>query len=422
MRIPWKRRSGAVTGTSDETAPDAAVTPIAEVSAEQTAKDTEPSSTGATIPAEPVAKRKRGRSHAPGRRGLIPRWAPWAAGGFAAVVLITLIVVLIATHTTSVRVPVLTGLTRTAAVTRAKKAGFVLVVRDTKFSASVPAGSVVTQSPASGRSAASGSVVLVDLSAGSETFVLPDVIGKTLDAARTLLRNRGLNVEYQTAASSAQQGTVIASVPSADATVTTGSTVMLTIAAGVGTTDTVLPSDLTGLGFVLDPAPEPTGATSDISYDVARRVRALLEAAGARVVMTRTVTDTAKTATSATRLEQAKESTSSALVGIFVASSGTSGLQVQSVANTGTASATFSESKTLAKALLTAVRESFTSVSTTAAVGDTVMEGVGVPAAKIRLGSNTSSTDTTSFADSDWADNVARDIYRALARVYGGQS
>jgi hypothetical protein len=262
----------------------------------------------------------------------------------------------------------------------------------------------------------------VDLSAGSESFAMPDVVGKTLDVARQTLRDRGLDVQFETAPSDAEQGTVISTLPSAGATVTTGAVVRLTVAAGVSSTDTLLPTDLSGLGFVLDPAPAPAGTTSDVAFDVARRVRALLEASGARVVVTRLVTDTAATASSIVRLRNAKESTSTALVGFDVTIIGPTGLQVQSAPNTGTAAATFAGSTALAQALMTGLHANFASVATTIAAGDGVLEGVGVPAARVHLGSTSASSDTISFADPQWADNVARDIYRALALTYGKHS
>jgi hypothetical protein len=417
MKIPWKRRPAVTTETT------AGPTPVAP-SADVVFTTTEPA--GQMQPPEQVADEAVVVEEAPPtpteprvvkRRGLIPSWVPWAAGGTVVLVLVVAAVVILATRTSTARVPSLVGLNRAAATTRAKELGLVLVVRDTRFSATIAAGSIIDQIPVAGTVVAQGSTVRVDLSAGSETFAMPDVVGQTLDAARRTLRDRGLDVQFQTAASDAGQGTVISSVPSAGATVTTGATVRLTVAAGVSATDTLLPSDLSGLGFVLDAEPPPTGATSDVSFDIARRVRALLETAGARVTVTRAVTDT--TATAAVRLARAKESTSTALVGLFVAQSGLAGLQVQSVPNTGTATATFAGSTALAQALFTGIQKDFSSVTTATATGATVLEGVGVPAGRVRLGSNSSNADQITFSDPQWADNVASDIYRALARTYG---
>jgi PASTA domain-containing protein/N-acetylmuramoyl-L-alanine amidase-like protein len=401
--------AGAPASDVDEPGPlevpvEAAVEPEAPMSVD-TATPPEP-----TAPPEPVAVR---------RRGLIPRWVPWAAGGTVAAIAIIVLIVMLFARGSSVRVPSLTGGDRAAALKRTQELGLVLVVQDTRFSASVPKDGVISQYPLPGTVVAEGSKVLVDVSVGSETFLMPDVTGKPLDAARRTLRERGLAVEFQTTPSDAEQGTVISSVPSAGGSVKTGDTVRLTVAAGVSATDTLLPSDLKGTAFVLDPALPPTGATADVSFDVSRRVRALLEASGARVVLTREVTDNASGVTSLTRLRKAKESTSTALIGLTVGASGVEGVRVLSVVSTTTTQAFFAASTTLSQALVTGLRPDFASVSTTTSVGDALLEGTGVPAARIRLGSNASSADRLAFSDPQWADEVARGIYRALAQTYG---
>lgn len=353
------------------------------------------------------------------RRGLIPRWVPWAGGGVAAVAVVAVVLALVFADVQLVKVPSLAGSTRAVAAQRMKALGLVLVVRDTRYSADVPAGEVVAQSPPAGSVIRQGSVVKVDLSAGSESFAMPDVVGQPLDQARQTLRDRGLDVVFDTAASDQIQGTVLSSLPAAGGTVTTGDTVRLTVAAGVSATDTLLPSDLSGLTFVLDPAPSSTGTTQDVTYDIARRVRALLEAAGARVILTRSITDTAATATSVSRLTKAQQTPSTALVGFGIASTGTGGLQVQTMVATSTASAGAAANRTLAAALLSAMRANYSTTSTATLAADTVLQGYGAPAARIRLGSSISQADKISFSDPAWADNVARDVYRALAATYG---
>lgn len=442
MRIPWKRPAGASNGESEPTVADVPadagaesvaseasvgdigvpvqpaedagasdVSPEGPVSAEPApASDTVALTDASAVPIAPVVVR---------RRGLIPRWVPWAAGGTIALVAIVFLVVFLLARGSSVRVPALTGTDRASALKRTQELGLVLVVQDLRFSASVPKDGVISQYPPPGTLVGEGTKVLVDISVGSEMFALPDVIGQPLDTARKTLRERGLAVEFQTTASDAEQGTVISSVPSPGGNVKTGDTVRLTVAAGVSATDTLLPSDLKGLAFVLDPVLPPTGATADVSFDVSRRVRALLEASGARVVLTREVTDVASAVTSLTRLRKAKESTSTALIGLTVAASGFEGVRVLSVVSTTTTQPFYAASTTLAQALVTGLRPDFASISTTTSVGDALLEGTGVPAARIRLGSNASSADRLSFSDPQWADEVARGIYRALAQTYG---
>lgn len=353
------------------------------------------------------------------RRGLIPPWLPWAVLAVLSSLLVLILVLIFWPGGASVRVPDLAGLDRATATQRVRVLGLTLRVADTRFSDTVPAGHVISQTPKKGSIVSEGSVVTVDVSAGSETFRMPDVVGQKLDAARRTLRDRGLDVTFVTVPSDGVPGTVVSSLPAANTTVTIGEMVRLSVAAGMGTTGTVVPTDLSGLTFVLDPAFAPTGSTSDVTFDVARRVRALLEASEARVVITRSVSDTADTATTVDRVRRAKESSSTALIGLVVGTSGTMGLQVQSLPATGTPPAVGGASGTLGSALVTALRADFPSTTTTFAAGDQVLKDYGGPAVRLRLGSNSSNADKLNFADPGWADLVARAIFNAIARTYG---
>jgi N-acetylmuramoyl-L-alanine amidase len=353
------------------------------------------------------------------RRGLIPSWVPWAAGGAGVLIVVILVVILLVSRSDIVRVPALQGLDAKAAATRLQELGLKFVVGDQRFSANAPVGTIIDQRPIPGAQVAAGTTVMVALSAGSESFAMPDVLGQTIDNARKKLRDRGLNVEFQTAPSDKDQGVVIASVPSPGQTIQTGATVRLTVAAGTSQSDTLLPSNLKNKTFVLDPAPV-TGSTADVTMDVARRVRALLEASGATVVVTRAVTDTGDAANTLARSKRAKETSSVALVGFSTTDSGASGLAVVSLPNTSTTQPIYLKSLALTQALTDALKGSFSQVSQATASNDTILSDTGVPAVRLRLGSTQSSADTLTFTDPDWADNVAKAVYRALAQVYGG--
>ncbi|MDO8964088.1 MAG: PASTA domain-containing protein [Coriobacteriia bacterium] len=355
------------------------------------------------------------------RRGLIPRWLPWAAGITALVVLLTVLGAVFLSRSSIVRVPSLQGLEQKAARTRLQELGLTLVVGDERFSASSPVGTIIDQQPAPGTQVKDGTVVRVAVSAGSESFAMPDMVGQSLDAARKKLRDRGLSVEFQTVPSDKDQGTVVSSVPSPGVTVQTGDTVRLTIAAGTSGSDTLLPSDLKGKTIVLDPMPMPAGTAADTTMDIARRVRALLEASGARVVMTRSVVDTGDAANTLARSRRAKETSSSALVGFSVTQSGATGIAVMSVPNTSTTQTTYMKSLALTQALTDTLKSSFAGLTSATAANDTILTDTGVPAVRIRLGMIGSSADKLSFTDPEWADNVAKATYRAIAQVYGGK-
>ena len=266
-----------------------------------------------------------------------------------------------------------------------------------------------------------GTEVVVALSAGTEDFPMPDVTGWTLEKARTTLRERGLSVDVVTVASDRAQGTVVETFPSPGVSVATGDSVRISVAAGSGTGGVLLPTDLTGKTFMLDPAPMPLPGVVDTSLDVARRLRALLEASGAKVMATREVTDAGDAVSTLSRARRAKETSSTALIGFVVAQTGPGGLAVQSLPATGSTRPFYLASEVLATALADALRTTAKPVSSSVAVNDLLLTGTGVPAVRLRLGSLGVPDDKLQFSDPQWADDVARAVYRAIGSVYGSK-
>lgn len=346
---------------------------------------------------------------------------PFAAGGAVLLAGVTIGLVLWSARLATVRVPAVVGLDRTAAATRLQEFGLTMRVGDRRFSDTVPPGEIVDQSPAPGSKVQEGSQVVVAVSAGTENFPMPDVTGMALDKARSVLRDRGLSVEVLTVASDRPQGTVVETFPSPGVTVATGTQVRINVAAGNGTGATLLPTDLTGKTFMLDPEPMPATGVADTSMDVARRLRALLEASGAKVMVTREVTDSGEKAGTLSRARRAKETSSTALIGFTVTQSGSAGLVVMSLPATGTTQPFYLVSASLAAALTDAIRAAGRPVTTSVAAADLILTGTGVPAVRLRLGSLGAPDDKLMFTDPQWADDVARAVYRAIGSVYGSK-
>jgi N-acetylmuramoyl-L-alanine amidase len=355
------------------------------------------------------------------RRPLVPRWVYYAAGGsLLAAVAIAAIVYFVALSAV-VRVPSVQGLDRLAATTRLQEVGLRIAVGDKRFSDTVPAGLVVGQTPSPGAKVTEGTIVTVSISAGTETFAMPDVTGMPLEKARRLLRERGLAVDMETAVSDQAQGTVIESFPSPGVMVSAGDSVRVTVASGGPSSGTLLPTDLSGKTIVLDPAPMPAGSATDTTLDVARRIRALLEASGARVVVTREVTDSGDKVSAPARAKKAKEASATAVVGLIVTPSGQGGYAVMSVPATTGTEPFFLASASFASALTAAVKQTGKPVVTEPAVGDAILTGTGVPAVRLRLGSVALPADRTRFADPGWADDISRAVYTAIGSVYGSK-
>lgn len=408
MRNPWKQQAGDGRDTS-EPAPDQSAT------------------VGAATDAPPVDDRLPRSGWSPpsfgvGRRSLMPRWLPYVVAATVLAAAAAGVIAYFAVQGSIVRVPSVTGLDRAAAVTRLQEAGLVLRVGDRRYSAQVAPGLVVSQRPAPGAKVAEGTEVAVSVSAGTESFSMPDVLGLPLDQARKRLRDRGLAVDVRTVPSDKPQGTIVSSFPAPGVTVATGEQVRLEVAAGSSASQALLPTSMAGKVFVIDPAPMPPGATAvDTTMEIARRVRALLEASGGRVLLTREAAGAGSDPSTLARAKRAREASGTALVGFSVAPAGEGGLDVVSVPATRSTEPFYLLSNKLATGLVDALKKGGASATTSVAANDPVLTGTGVPAVRLRLGSAAIPADTARFTDPQWADDMARAVYRVLASVYGSK-
>ena len=89
-------------------------------------------------------------------------------------------------------VPNVVGSRDTDAIARLQAAGF--RVSSSPVSSTRPAGTVLTQSPAEGTTAARGSTVRITVSGGRQVRTVPDVVGETEAAADRILRDAGFTV------------------------------------------------------------------------------------------------------------------------------------------------------------------------------------------------------------------------------------
>jgi hypothetical protein len=354
------------------------------------------------------------------RRTLVPRWLPWAALALAAVVAATAGLVIWRSSTGLIALPNVEGLDVSTAAKKLSAVGMRLELGDRRFSGVVARGLIVAQDPPPGTELHSGSVVVVAVSAGSESFPMPDVIGWKLERARSGLVAKGLDVLVDVVPSQQASGTILASFPSAGVTLSTGDTVRLTVASADRSGGLLLPADLRGKTFVIDPAPMPVAGAVDPPMDVARRLRALLEASGATVAVTRDVLDTAGISVDI-RAQRAKATTSTALVGLSVASGGAAGIGVLTVPPDSTTSGFFIGSAALGNAVVSSLRSVAPDVRTAPGTGDVLLVASGAPATRVVLGSVATPADARSFGDPAWADAVSQALYRALGSLYGAK-
>jgi eukaryotic-like serine/threonine-protein kinase len=152
-----------------------------------------------------------------------------------------------------VTVPRVTGLPRAQAVQKVRAAR--LVPNAVAVPSTETAGTVVSQSPTGGSSAASGSTVRLNVAKGTTKgggkparATVPNVVGKQQAAAQRALVQAGLRSRVTYATSQQPQGTVVAQSPSAGTTAKRSSRVALKVSAGPGAPPRAPVPDVVGEG------------------------------------------------------------------------------------------------------------------------------------------------------------------------------
>ncbi|MGA0122543.1 MAG: Stk1 family PASTA domain-containing Ser/Thr kinase [Gaiellales bacterium] len=183
-----------------------------------------------------------------------------------------------------VSVPEVVGLTQAEAVAALQRVGLdalVIPVED----AEAPEGEVLAQRPVAGQLLAEGSVVEIEVATAPGVVAVPNVVGASLEEARSALEAAKLIVRILEAASdSVPAGSVIAQSPSAGVELKPGSTVEITVSTGQeqGAIPNVVGMDLTNAENTLIAADMTLGSVSDEPNDAPQgQVIAQSPAAGA---------------------------------------------------------------------------------------------------------------------------------------------
>jgi beta-lactam-binding protein with PASTA domain len=134
-------------------------------------------------------------------------------------------------------VPNVSGLPEQNAVDQLTAAGFKTQI--TRVASSRPKGVVITQVPAAGVTAVSGTTVKLTVSSGAKPVTVPAVVGQTQGSAVNALTGVGLKSVLHNVGSSKPAGIVVAQKPPAGKEVDKGSTVTLNVSTGTPSTTTV---------------------------------------------------------------------------------------------------------------------------------------------------------------------------------------
>ena len=382
----------------------------------QTDEPTPTAETGVDVPlaVQDVVDRLR-----PKRPPLIPRWILLTVLGVVLFAAAVAGLVAYTTYTSRIEAPKVTGVDVGVARTRLAQQGLKLVVSTRRFDA-LPADTVLEQSPTPGTELGRGDAVTVVVSAGTEEFVMPDVIGDGLALARGLLQDKGLEIRIESQPSNQPSDTVLSTNPGPRTPVRTGDIVRVTVASAGPSGTPLLPFAMKGVRVTLDPAPV-VGQQVDVPLEVARRLRSLLEASGASVITTRSLVDTGTASQAPARALRAADGSSTATValGIGTNPAGVGGLTV-ATPKSGSAPVVATSARLASEIASALAADSGVKTPKRSQVAtDTVLGRTNAPWARVTLGSFGSDDDVARFRDPAWADTIARALYRAIARLYG---
>ena len=140
----------------------------------------------------------------------------------------------------STSAPDVIGMPQEEAITYAKRNGLNWQVKEQNHS-TVPAGSVIEQLPEPDTEMQKGDSLLITVSTGPQSSVMPGVSGYTYEEATSMLQDLGFTVVVIRTTSSETPGKVLAQNPDAGGSYAVGQTVELTISGG----STVVP-DVSG--------------------------------------------------------------------------------------------------------------------------------------------------------------------------------
>ena len=133
----------------------------------------------------------------------------------------------------TIETPSLKGLTTEVAREVLRTRGLRLIVQEERPDNTVPKGKICEQDPLPNSELNTGGAVAVVVSTGSDQSPVPDVAGKTLEEAKTLLANAGFKVGNITETDTGTPGTVLSTSPEKGAEAKSGETVDITVTKAV---------------------------------------------------------------------------------------------------------------------------------------------------------------------------------------------
>jgi eukaryotic-like serine/threonine-protein kinase len=174
----------------------------------------------------------------PGRS--LRRALPYVGAGVGSFVLAYLVVLIfvfpIRGEPEEAKVPNVLGLSFDDAATRLNAVGFRAEQGESEYNVGSPRSTVLTQTPAPGSSAAKGTRIVLDVSAGQRRAATPNVVGMDREAAQLALEKVGLEVgDVSQRESPVARGQVLSMTPAAGTQLILPSAISLVVSTGPAT-------------------------------------------------------------------------------------------------------------------------------------------------------------------------------------------
>jgi hypothetical protein len=237
------------------------------------------------------------------------------------------------------------------------------------------------------------------VSNGIEGFLIPDVAGDTYAEARFELEKLGLVISIVEEYSDAEPGLVLSTDPVAGVQAMVGDPIIVRVATEAPG-DTLIDFRLAGRRVVIEPRYTSTTA-GDVSFETARRLSSLFQAAGASVTVTR-LSNEAQVGTSMYE-ERAAAARPDLFIVLLLSDGEREGLVVRTPST---------DEGSVGQQVFERLRGHFPE-STALRTVDIFSPAPANMTVSVTLGSTSSANDQLLFGDAQWSDRVARAIYMA---------
>lgn len=323
----------------------------------------------------------------------------------AAIICIVVAAVLLRQFVFSSAVPNVVGQSSDIAELTLKQAGFSSKIVERRFS-SEKVGVVIEQSPHAQKKEPRATMVRLVVSGGTEEVIMPDIIGDNELYSTRVLTQKGLTPVIIEEPSEKPEGTVLSTNPAVGERLYTGDSVTIHI-SGKRQSVTLRDLNLRGQKIAIIPVYSKNGQ-QDPTYDVARRLSALISAAGGEPVITRSGGSKRNILTPDLRR------TSTGFIWITVRDKGANGIIVS--APEGTVITKANKKSSLASSIYAELSQNTTNVRSRHQKFSA--DAVKNEAVKVSMGSLENTADSSLISDGQYKDLIAQSIYMGIGGYF----